>query len=41
MRGIAFSSSILHTFPTLAPYEYDVILSKVCNLLSSILPSAI
>ena len=31
-----FSSSVLHTFPAL-----DIILSKVCNLLSSLLFSAI
>ena len=33
-------SSVLHTFPTLGPYGYNVILSKVCNLLSSLLLSA-
>ena len=33
--------AILHTFLTLAQYGYDVILSKVCNLLSSLLLSAI
>ena len=31
------SNSVLHTFPTFAPYRYDVILSKVCCLLSSLL----
>ena len=36
-----FSNSILHTFPTLAPYIHDVILSKVHNLLSSLLLSTI
>ena len=35
------SSSILHTFTIIAPCGYDVILSKVCNLLSSLLLSAI
>ena len=35
------SSSDLHTFPTLAPYGYDVLLSKVCSLLLSLLVSAI
>ena len=34
------SNSILHTFPTLEPYGYDVILSKVYNILSSLLLSA-
>ena len=33
------STSVLHTFPRLAPYRYDVILSKLCNLLSSLLLS--
>ena len=32
---------VLHIFPTLVPYRYDVILSRVCNLLSSLLVSAI
>ena len=31
------SSSVLHTFPTFAPCGYDVILSKVCSFLSSLL----
>ena len=35
------SNSVLHTFPALAPYGYSVNLSKVCNLLSSLLLSAI
>ena len=35
-----FSNSILHTIPTLVPHGYDVILSKLCNLLSSLLLSA-
>ena len=35
------SSSVLHTFQTLVPYGYDVISSKICNLLSSLLLSAI
>ena len=35
------SSSILHTFLTLAPYGYDVILSKACNLSSSLLLNAV
>ena len=33
-------NSVLHTFPKLVPWG-NVILSKVCNLLSSLLPSAI
>ena len=36
-----FGSSVLYTFPTLSPYGYDVILSKVFNLLSALLLSAI
>ena len=35
------SSSVFHTFPTLVPYGYDVIPSKVCNILSSLLLNAI
>ena len=35
------SSSVLHTFPALAPYGYDVIPSKVCNLLPSLLLNAV
>ena len=35
------SSSVLHIFPTFVPYEYDVILSNVCNHLSSKLLNAI
>ena len=36
-----YSSSVLHTFPTFLPYGYDTILSKVCNLLSLLLLSAV
>ena len=36
-----FSISVLHTFPALDPYGYDVILTKLCNLLSSLLLSTI
>ena len=35
------SSSFLHIFPLLAPHVYNTILWKVCNLLSSLLLSAI
>ena len=35
------NSSVLHTLPTPVPSGYDVILSKVCNLLSSLLLIAI
>ena len=35
------SSSVLHTFPTFAPYGYDIILSNVYKLLSLLLLSAI
>ena len=35
------SNSVLHTYPTCAPYGYDVIQSKVCNRLSSLLFNAI
>ena len=35
------SISVLDTFPTLEPQGYDVILSTVCNLLSSLQLSAI
>ena len=36
-----FCNSILHTVPAPAPYGYEVILSKVCNLLSLLLLEAI
>ena len=36
-----FSSSVLHTFTAFTPYGYDIILSKICDLLSSLLLSAI
>ena len=35
------NSSVLHTLQALVPEVYDVIQSKVCNLLSSSLLSAI
>ena len=35
------SISVSHTLKAFGPYEYVVILSKVCNLLSSLLHSAI
>ena len=34
------SISVLHTFPTFG-YGYDAVLSKICNLLSSLLLSPI
>ena len=30
------SNSVLHVFPAFAPYGYDALLSKFCNLLSSV-----
>ena len=36
-----FSNSVLHTFPAFTPYGYDAILSKFCNLLSSLLLNAV
>ena len=35
------TSFVLHTFPTLVPYGFDVILLKICSLLSSLLLNAI
>ena len=38
---IYFNKSVLHTFPALVPYGHDAIILKICNLLSSLLLTAI
>ena len=35
------NNSLLYTFPAFAPYRFDVIPSKACNLLSSLLLNSV